>query len=303
MKFPLIAKTFLSFTFLLIGIVGLCSAQDETTLKQQEQARLQPIADLLSSGAAQEGDDGLLHASGVLDAQGRQTLESENRDRRAIFTLISQKSRVPADEVARMYASRVPHQLPSATMGYGSCKLVPAKNVDVARLLQYLKQGINFAGQKRFDAALSEFRSALAIDKNFLGLNANVGSAQLELKSYNEAENSFKAELTLVDCLSSLNTDQLARFGYFVEVDEKDPAKRKQLQAEQLKAKLPKEKAATEFNLACVYSLEKQKDSSLAALRAAVEAGFTDRKALSNEPELAYVRGSSEYRDLVNRLR
>lgn len=296
-------NTLLALTLLAVSLAALCSAQDEATLKDHEQARSGAVAALLSSGVAQEGENGMLRPVGVLDSQATQTLDSENQDRRAIFALISQKSRVPVDEVARMYASRVPHQTPASTGAVGACKLMPAKNVDVARLLQYLKQGVNYAGQKRFDAALAEFHSALAIDKNFLGLNGDVGSAQLEMKQYSDAENSFKAELKLIDCLSGLNSTQLARFGYFMEVDEKDPVKRKQLQAERLQAQMQKEKAATEYNLACAYSLEKQKDQALTALRAAIDAGFNDRKVLNSDSALSYVRGSPEYRDLVNRLK
>lgn len=296
-------NTLLLLILLLVGFAALCSAQDEATLKAHEQARAAAVISLLSSGAVQEGEDGMLHSAGALDPQAAQTVESENQDRRAIFALISQKSRVPVEEVARMYANRVPHSMPMTSAGVGACKLVPAKNVDVARLLQYLKQGVNYAGQKRFDAALAEFRSALAIDKNFLGLNGDIGSAQMEMKNYQDAETSLKAELKLVDCLSGLTNAQLSRFGYFIEVDEADPAKRKQLQAERLQAQVAKEKAATEYNLACVYSLQKQKDQSITALRTAIDSGFSDRKVLSAEPALAYVRQSSEYRDLVNRLK
>lgn len=278
-------------------------AQDEAALKQHIQARAEAIADLLGSGMARETSTGLLEPSASLEPGQSATIQDENKDRQAVFALIAAKSGVPVEEVVKMYAARARKAAPAPVQtGQGPCKLAPAKAPDVARLLQYLKQGMMYASQKKFDMSLREFQAALAIDKNFLGLNQNVGSALLALKSYPEAEAAFKAELKLADCLGPLNDSQLSSFAYFMEVDETDPVKRKKAQTEKLKAQLPVIKGNAHYNLACLYALQKQKDPALASLRAAVDAGFTDKKALSGDPDLAYVRGLPDFREIAAKV-
>lgn len=279
-------------------------AQDDA-LKQRVQARSQAVVDLLSAGALSEGSDGLLKPVGQIEPAQSQVMREENQDREAIFQLIATKSNVPLDEVRQMFSKRARMKFPpaSASLGAGPCKLTPAKAPDVARLLQYLKQGMMYASQKKFDLALAEFQPALNIDKNFLGLNQNVGSAQLALKKYAEAEAAFKSELKLAECLAGLNEAQLANFGYFFEVSETDPSARKRAQAAKLKAELPKLSASAHYNLACVYSLQKQKDEALSHLRAAVEAGFGDKKSLNGDSDLAFVRQAPEFREIAARLK
>ena len=277
-------------------------AQDEAALKQRIQGRADAVAELVSSGLVQEGSKGLLVASGQLTPQQSTTMQDENKDREAVFAVIAKKSGITPADVAQMYAKRASKGAAPVSAGFGPCKLTPAKVADVARLLQYLKQGMNYASQKKYDLALAEFQPALAIDKNFLGLNQNVGSAQLSLKKFSEAENAFKAELKLADCLSPLNDAQLSNFAYFIEVDEKDPAKRKKEQSDKLKAQIPVIKGTAHYNLACVYSTQKQKDAALTELRAAVDAGFSDKKALSSDPDLAFVRSTPEFRDILSKV-
>jgi len=278
-------------------------AQDEATLKQRIQGRADAVSQLMASGLVQEGSNGLLQAAGQLEPTQTQILQEENKDRQAVFALIASKSRLPVEQVAKMYAARARKAAPAVTQtGYGPCKLVPAKSPDVARLLQYLKQGMNYASQKKFDLALPEFQAALAIDKNFLALNQNVGSALMASSKYSEAENAFKAELKLVDCLTPLNDTQLSSFAYFIEVDEQDPAKRKKAQTDTLKMRIPAIKADAHYNLACVYSLQKQKDSAIGELRAAVDSGFSDKKTLSSDPDLSFIRGSQDFRDIASKV-
>jgi hypothetical protein len=99
-----------------------------------------------------------------------------------------------------------------------------------------------------------------------------------------------------------LNDAQLSNFAYFIEVDEKDPAKRKKEQSDKLKAQIPVIKGTAHYNLACVYSTQKQKDAALTELRAAVDAGFSDKKALSSDPDLAFVRSTPEFRDILSKV-
>jgi len=283
--------------FALAGLYG-----QEDALKQRVQNRVQAVMELLTSGTATEGLDGLLKPAGTLDPSQAQLVKEENQDRESIFQLIAEKTRVPLDDVRQMYVARARTKTPTLAAGNNKCKLAPAKQVDVARLLQYLKQGISYARQRQFDLALAEFQPALTIDKNFLALSQNVGAAQLGLGKLAEAEEAFRAELKLVDCLTGMQDAQLASFGYFFEVEEKEPAKRRKAQADRLKAELPRAKAAGHFNLACALSRQKKTAEALAELRASLDAGFKDRKALQSEPDLALVRQSPEYREIAGRL-
>ncbi|MBL8293367.1 MAG: DUF1318 domain-containing protein [Bryobacterales bacterium] len=291
--------------FVIAALVVLPLLGQEEALKQRVQARSQQVVELLSAGVLMEGVDGLLKPVGQIEPAQSQLMREENQDREAIFQLIAGKSNVPVEEVRQMYAKRARAKYPAAAVsaGAGPCKLVPAKAPDVARLLQYLKQGMMYASQKKFEQALAEFQPALNIDRNFLGLNQNVGSAQLALKKYAEAEAAFQAEVKLTECLAGMNEGQLANFGYFFEVAEKDAAARKRAQAEKLKAELPKARANAHYNLACVYSLQKQKDPALAALRAAVDAGFADKRVLNGDSDLAFVRQAPEFREIAARLK
>ena len=48
--------------------------------------------------------------------------------------------------------------------------------------MQYLKQGMMFSLNKKYDMALAEFKPALAIDPNFLTLHLNQGAAESGVK-------------------------------------------------------------------------------------------------------------------------
>jgi tetratricopeptide (TPR) repeat protein len=182
----------------------------------------------------------------------------------------------------------------------GPCNLTPAKDVDIARLLQYMKQGMIYATMNKPESALSEFQQALAIDKNFLGLNQNVGSALIALKRYSEAESSLKDEVQLIGCLEPLPDSTLGHFAYMMEVSEKDPGKRTAMQAEALRSQLGKVKAMSQYNLACIYSLQKQMQPALDALRYAVKAGFNNQKALNSDPDLSFIRSSPEFKEILS---
>ena len=83
-------------------------------------------------------------------------------------------------------------------------------------------------------------------------------------------------------------------------IDEKDPVKRKKAQAERLKAKLPEAKAFVNYNLACVYSLQRNKDAALDSLKKAIGAGFKNGKNLATDPDLAFLRSTPEFRQAVS---
>ncbi len=291
--------------FLLIAclaLTGLAQETDEAGLKARIRGRAESVRLLLNTGAALETKGGLLRSEAAATAADKPVIKAENADRQAVWELVAQRTRTTPEKVKELFAARSIRR-PTASIQTGACTLTPTKPVDVSRLLKYLKQGMNYASQKKFDLALSEFQPALDIDRNFLALNQNVGAAQMGLKKFAEAEAAFRAEVKLLDCLVGLNDNSLADFGYFYEVPETDPARRRQLQAAKLKAELPKAKAVTHYNLACNYSLQKQKDGALSELKLAIDAGFSGKLPLNTDPDLAFVRQSPEFRELLGKVK
>ncbi len=277
---------------------------DEAALRSRIGARAPEIRRMLERGLATESKGGLLRAEPPASVADKQLIAPENADRQAVWALVAQRTRTSWDDVKARFASRSIRRNPlQAPTEVGQCRLAPANAPDVARLLQYLKQGMNFAGQKQFAFALAEFEPALTIDPNFLALNLNVGSARMGLRKYSEATKAFQAELKLVDCLIGLSDDQLANFGYFFEVNEQEPAARRRLQAEKLKTALPKSKVTVHYNLACAFARQGQTSEAVQALQAAVAAGFSDRQSLGTDPDLASVRQAPEFRELLSKVK
>ena len=58
----------------------------------------------------------------------------------------------------------------------------------------------------------------------------------------------------------------------------------------------------TWYNLACSYSLLNRLDDSMAALRRAIEFGYMDVGYLQKDPDLANLRQSQKYRELLDML-
>jgi transcriptional regulator GlxA family with amidase domain len=56
------------------------------------------------------------------------------------------------------------------------------------------------------------------------------------------------------------------------------------------------------YNMACAYALKGEADSALHHLREAVDAGFKKRWALEGDPDLASLRGSPRFQELLKKL-
>lgn len=76
----------------------------------------------------------------------------------------------------------------------------------------------------------------------------------------------------------------------------------KGLQVDLRLAQLRSEDPITWYNLACSYALLKQVDESLEALRRAFGLGYNDLSHLRRDPDLANIRQSPKYRQLVESL-
>jgi hypothetical protein len=57
------------------------------------------------------------------------------------------------------------------------------------------------------------------------------------------------------------------------------------------------------YNLACYYSLSKDRGQAISFLRVAVDAGFRNYPLMKSDTDLDFIRGSSEYKDLLARVR
>ena len=181
-----------------------------------------------------------------------------------------------------------------------ACGLSPAPAPDVVRLLQFLKQGMNYASQKKPELAIQEFEQVLKIDSNFLGAQMNIGSARLAMKEYPEAEDAFNRELKLIDCLKQMKNEQLSGFAY---LENTGPASG-QKEAEQgtlLRGQIARTEADVHFNLACLKSRQKQNHPAILELEKALAGGRIDKKSLQTDPDLQGIRSTAEFKALVAR--
>jgi uncharacterized protein YdbL (DUF1318 family) len=293
----------LALTFSVLLLLG---AQDEEEMKHRIEARATKIDALLKDCVVREGDAGLLVPAKTLDADQSAVLNNENQDRKAVFAIVAKKSHTKVEDVALMFARRAQRRSPNTVQGCGGggpCQLIPTENADIAKLLQYMKQGMTYAATKHYENASSEFEQALKIDKNFLGLNLNSGSALIALKKYSEAEAALKQELKLVGCLEGVPAESLGRYDYMIEVSERDPAKKETAKAAEFRLQMGKVKSISEYNLACVYSREGRLSDSTSMLREAVKDGYSDGSQIASDANLAAVRGTPDYKEILTMVK
>jgi len=183
------------------------------------------------------------------------------------------------------------------------CKLTPARNADAARLIQYVKQGMMYVTMNKPEAALAEFNTGLLIDRNFLGLHQNMAAAYMSLNRYEEAKSSLDAEIRLIKCLEPMSDKTLQSYAYMLETGEKNPSKRAESQAKELRNRIGQTRMLYWYNLACLYSLQRQEQPALNALREAIKAGFNDRKTLTADQDLSFIRSSNEFKRILDGLK
>lgn len=179
------------------------------------------------------------------------------------------------------------------------CQLQPARSVDVARLLQYLKQGMNYASQKKPELALNEFRQVLRIDPNYLGAEMNIGSAYLAEKQFSDSEMALNKELKLIGCLKQMNGEQLAEFAY---MDEAGSALSNQNQARagMFRPHLDQAEAEVHYNLACLNALRGQRETALAELKKSLGTHLIAKRWLQTDPDLRGIRNTAEFKTLMS---
>ena len=180
------------------------------------------------------------------------------------------------------------------------CRLTPVAEPDVNRLLTYLKQGMNYAAQHRYDLALNEFEQVQKIDPNFLAMHEDVAAAQLKLKKFPEAENHLEEELKLIGCLDQMNDTDLPRFAYMLEVGQEGGSNPSLSRAQAMRKRIKQARAAAHYNLACIRSHEGMTEQAIAELRQAVDSGFCDVSALRRDPDLVNVRSAGGFQEVLD---
>ena len=181
-----------------------------------------------------------------------------------------------------------------------ACALKPAVPNDVARLLTYLKQGMNFAGREQWSDALSEFSEIDKIDRNFLSVALNRGSALLRLGRLDDAALAMQAEIALAECLQKIEDDaQLAAFGYMLEVAAKSTPDTVKQRAQLLRERMSQLSAQAHFNLACIRARQQVSEAAVNELRVALELDATLVAQARIDTDLASVRMSAHFKALV----
>lgn len=181
-----------------------------------------------------------------------------------------------------------------------ACGLKPIDQPDVARLLAYLKQGMTYASQNRYELALKEFDQVQKIDPNFLAMHENIAAAQLKLKKLTEAESHLQEELKLIGCLEQVNDASLPKFAYMLEVGQKGAGDAEAARTKTMRERLRQATGVAHYNLACVRARQGAPDAAITELRHAVEKGFSDVSALKRDPDLAAVRSAPGFQEVVS---
>jgi tetratricopeptide (TPR) repeat protein len=170
----------------------------------------------------------------------------------------------------------------------------------VNRLLTYLKQGMNYATQHRYDLALNEFEQVRQIDPNFLAMHEDIAAAQLKLKKFRESESHLEEELKLIGCLDQMNDTDLPRFAYMLEVGQEGGSNPSLARAQAMRKRIKQARAAAHYNLACIRSHEGMTEQAIAELRQAVDSGFCDVSALRRDPDLVNVRSAGGFQEVLD---
>jgi len=179
------------------------------------------------------------------------------------------------------------------------CGLNPVSQPDLTRLLTYLKQGMIYASQSRYELAVKEFEQVQQIDPNFLAMHENIAAAQLKLKKLSEAESHLQQELKLIGCLDQTKDADLPKFAYMLEVGQKGEGDPDAARAQTMRTRLKQATGVAHYNLACLRARQGAAEQALAELRLAVDSGFSDASALRRDPDLAAVRTVPGFQEVV----
>ncbi len=152
--------------------------------------------------------------------------------------------------------------------------------------------GNALAEMNRQNEAIAHYTNALKMDPKFTDAHINIGIVLEEQGKVAEAIDHYQKALT-IEPMSPLILEKLARS--FKKM--KKYQKAIFFYNEILKV-LP-ENPTVYYNIACVYSLQNQTEDAFKWLTKAVANGFDDWNHIKADSDLEYIRGSSQYRELL----
>ena len=216
----------------------------------------------------------------------------------------SQQKPGQGDSAGTVKQGAEPFKAPLAGSQAGAmpCALTPVSNPDLNRLLTYLKQGMNYAAQKRYELALKEFEQVRLIDPNFLAMHENVAAAQISLGRLSDSEKSIQEELTLIGCLRQMNDTEVAKFAYMLEVGRAVAADSVAVRAQAMRRRMQQASAVAHFNFACIRSRQGIPEQAVAELLLAVDDGFVDSSAVRRDPDLAKARSAGGFQKVLDAI-
>ncbi|MDQ2900355.1 MAG: hypothetical protein M3Y07_11230 [Acidobacteriota bacterium] len=177
--------------------------------------------------------------------------------------MVDDAERQNLDKIAKRYrldpgataAIEKEFQLPVAQ---NACGLQAVAHPDAQRALEYLKQGMNYASQRKPEAALDEFQQVLKIDPHYLAIQQNIGLQYAALGRYPEAEKAIHQELDLLTCFGKMTDAQLAPFDYMMETGRKPAGEKRTEQTQTFRRRAQETQAAAHYNLACRFAMQKR---------------------------------------------
>jgi uncharacterized protein YdbL (DUF1318 family) len=107
-------RILLAFSILLLG-APLASADSESELKARMSKRLPTVVALLKREAVGENNKATLTVRGALSASEKATVDAENTDRLAVYSLIASKAGTSATAVAQARAKQIRASAPAGT--------------------------------------------------------------------------------------------------------------------------------------------------------------------------------------------
>ncbi len=180
-----------------------------------------------------------------------------------------------------------------------ACGLNPVAQPDLNRLLTYLKQGMIYASQSRYEMAIKEFEQVQQIDPNFLAMHENIAAAQLKLQKLTDAEAHLQQELKLIGCLGQMQDGDLPKFAYMLEVGQKGAGDADAARTQTMRSRLKQASGIAHYNLACLRARQGSAPQALDELRLTVDSGFADTSALRRDPDLATVRNIPGFQEVL----
>ena len=285
--------------FTAFAACGLVATETED-LKSRIQKRTSVLRPLYEDGAILEGPEGMLKPGpNPLSSGQRELIEAENRDRKLVIALAAKASNLTESEVSARFAERAARTAPRASNGpIGPCRIVPAKLADVQPLVTRYRKAVDLYSRGSFSTALTELEETLKLEKNFVGVRQNIAAIHLRLRRFKEAESSLKDEIQLLNCLQNIPDRDLNRLAYMFNTD-KPEKERNAAQTAHLKSLITKARYSILYNLACIFSAQNVRSLAVTYLTQSIQNGFSDEALLQRDPDLANIRDSQEFQELL----